>query len=100
MKKKESKKEEAPYKLPETSVDMTIQVKAQHAKSLLDNPLWCNMFKSLKEKAIARWQNSRFDDRDKRDYEYIYLKVLDDVEKEIVRYISDAEIEEYQKEVR
>lgn len=77
---------------------MTLIQKAQYSKELLDNPMFMNIYNSIREQLIMNWENSQVMDIKNREVTYMRLEALKKIMQMIQGYIAEAIYEQKMKE--
>lgn len=66
--------------------------RAQQAKHLLDNPIYQESIKSVREAIIKAWSDAPIRDVDGQHELKLMLKLLNDLENNILRVVNDGKI--------
>jgi hypothetical protein len=66
--------------------------RAQQAKHLLDNPIYQESFKAVREAIVTAWSNAPIRDVDGQHELKLMLKLLTDLENNILRVVNDGKI--------
>ena len=66
--------------------------RAQQAKHLLDNPIYQESFKSVRDAIVKAWSDAPIRDVDGQHELKLMLKLLTDLENNIVRVVNDGKI--------
>jgi len=66
--------------------------RAQQAKFLLDNPIYQESFKAVREAIVTGWSNAPIRDVDGQHELKLMLKLLTDLENNILRVVNDGKI--------
>ncbi len=66
--------------------------RAQQAKHLLDNPIYQESIKSVREAIIKAWSDAPIRDIDGQHELKLMLKLLTDLENNILRVVNDGKI--------
>ena len=56
---------------------MDREQREQHAKDILDNPLFREAFEEVKNQIVSEWVHSELNDIDKRESLHLSIKLLD-----------------------
>ena len=72
--------------------------RAEEAKRLLDNPLFKEAFKTIREELIKHLLNTRVAEEMERDRLYITIKALDLVEQHIQSVLETGKLAENEQE--
>ena len=66
---------------------------SDEARKLLDNPLLVGSFTKARESVIINLTNSKHDERDLREHQYLMLSAINEIELIIKKMIRDGDIE-------
>ena len=66
---------------------------SDEARKLLSNPLLSSSFTKARDKVILNIANSKYDERELREHQYLILTAINEVQSTIRKMIRDGDIE-------
>lgn len=75
------------------AVDEGLASKATQAEFLLKNPFFDEVWNELESEILELWKNSLWEDSKKRDFLWMYQKVMQQFRGRLEKYIADAKFD-------
>jgi len=78
--------------------DNTLNVyqRSAKAKELLDNPLYQEVIIKLKRDSLALWENTNDNSKEIREFLWIYIKILNQINSRFEGILNEIEVEKAQ----
>lgn len=73
------------------------QIKAEHARRLLDDPLIKGFFEEFEKKLLKEWRESTWGDAVIRERVFVSMRILDTFKGELKKYLDNEKMEDFHK---